>query len=125
MNKKAIIYMLLSTGAFAFMNIFVKHLNDFPALQLVFFRSVGALIFGTTYLLWKRIPLLGNQKKLLLSRGLTGTLSMALFFYALKFMPLGSAVTLRYLSPIFGIILAIYFLKERVSKNSGFIFSLL
>lgn len=113
-SQKAIIYMLLSTLFFALMSTMVKYLNDFGAFQLVFFRSLGTLIFSTSFLIYRKIPLWGNQKKLLFIRGFTGTSSMVLFFMALHFMTLGSAVTLRYTAPLFVALLAILFLGEKI-----------
>ncbi|MEL6719614.1 MAG: DMT family transporter, partial [Bacteroidota bacterium] len=44
-----------------------------------------------------------------------GTISMTLFFMAVKEIPFGSAVSLRYLSPIFAGVLAIILLRERIT----------
>ena len=113
-SHKAVIFMLLSTLFFALMSSMVKYLNEFGAFQLVFFRSLGTLVFSSTFLIYKKIPILGNQKKLLFFRGFTGTISMVLFFMALHFMTLASAVTLRYTAPLFVALLAILFLGEKI-----------
>ncbi len=112
--KKAIYYMLLSAVCFTIMNLFIKYLSHFGGGELVFFRAIGSLFFTMTYLIWHKIPILGNQKTLLISRGLAGVTSMGLFFMSVTYLPIGSAVSLRYLSPIFATILAVFFLKERV-----------
>jgi drug/metabolite transporter (DMT)-like permease len=106
--------MLLSTLFFAMMSTMVKYLSEFGTFQLVFFRSLGTLIFSMGFLLYYKIPLLGNQKKLLLLRGFTGATSMVLFFMALELMTLGSAVTLRYTAPLFVSLLAVLFLGEKI-----------
>ncbi len=106
--------MLLSAVSFTAMNLFIKYLAHFGGPQLVFFRAFGSLFFTMSYLLWHKIPILGNQKKLLVYRGLAGVTSMGLFFVSVKYLPIGSAVSLRYLSPIFATILAVLFLRERV-----------
>lgn len=113
-SQKAIIFMLLSTLFFAMMSTMVKYLKDFGAFQLVFFRSLGTLVFTMSFIIYWKIPLWGNQKKLLLLRGFIGTCSMVLFFMALHFMTLGSAVTLRYTAPLFVALLAILFLGEKI-----------
>ncbi|WP_234418188.1 DMT family transporter [Aquimarina aquimarini] len=112
--KKAIYFMLLSAVFFTTLNLFVKYLAKFGGAQLVFFRALGSLFFTMSYLLWNKIPMLGNQKKLLIWRGLVGLTSMGLFFMSVNYLPIGSAVSLRYLSPIFATILAVFFLRERV-----------
>ncbi len=112
--KKAIIFMLLSTLAFAVMNGVVKYLDGFNAYEKVFFRSLGTLIFTMPYLIYKRIPLLGNKRVLLIARGIIGAISLILFFLSLKYLPVGTAVTLRYMSPIFAAIFAVIWLKETI-----------
>ena len=61
--------------------------------------------------------MLGNQKKLLVLRGLVGVLSMGLFFASVAYLSIGTAVSLRYTSPIFAAILAVVFLKEKIYKT--------
>ena len=104
--------MLLSTLSFAFMNAIVKYLVNFSTFQLVFFRSIGSLLITYSFLKSKGIPQWGNQKKLLILRSLVGLTSMILFFWGLHYISMGSAVTLRYISPIFAALLAVVFLKE-------------
>ncbi|WP_378174322.1 DMT family transporter [Aquimarina sp. SS2-1] len=122
--KKAIYFMILSTISFTAMNLLVKYLIGYSAYQLVFFRSIGTLFFTMPFLLYHKIPILGNQKKLLVYRGLAGVTSMGLFFMSVEYLKIGSAVSLRYLSPIFATILAVIFLRERV-KNIQWLFFLL
>jgi len=112
--RKAIYFMVLSTLAFTGMNGLVKYLSAYNAYQLVFFRSAGSLFFTFGFLLIHKVPILGKERKLLVSRGLVGVTSMLLFFMAIEYMPIGSAVALRYISPIFAAIFAILLLKERV-----------
>ncbi len=108
--------MLFSAVCFTVMNLFVKYLSHFGGGQLVLFRAFGSLFFTTSYLVWHKIPVLGNQKKLLIFRGLAGVTSMGLFFMSVNYLPIGSAVSLRYLSPVFATIFAVFFLKEKVKS---------
>lgn len=107
--------MLLSILAFTVMNSLVKYLELVPPFQIVFFRALGTLILCLILLKARGIPVMGTNRGLLLSRGIVGTLAMMLFFMAVKEIPFGSAVSLRYLSPIFAGILAVLWLKERIS----------
>jgi len=106
--------MLLSTLAFTAMNGLLKFLTSYSAYQMVFFRSLGSLVFTFGFLLSRGIPVLGTHRKLLVLRGLVGSTSMVLFFMALHYIPLGSAVGLRYIAPIFAAIFAILLLREVV-----------
>ena len=106
--------MLLSTTAFAFMNALVKFLIHFPTFELVFFRSLGTLIL-TYFLMQSRgVSLRPNRPFLLLLRGFVGVTSMSLFFLGIHYIPIGSAVTVRYIAPLFGGVLAVIFLKEKI-----------
>lgn len=112
--RKAIFFMVLSTIAFTGMNGLLKYLTQYTGYQLVFFRSLGSLVFTFGFLWAKGIPILGTNRKLLILRGVLGSTSMLLFFIAVHYMPIGSAVALRYIAPIFAAVFAIVFLRERV-----------
>ncbi|MGB5264681.1 MAG: DMT family transporter [Lutimonas sp.] len=113
-SYQALKFMIISTFAFACMNVTVKYLDGFSAAQIVFLRSLGSLFFTFGLLIKKRIPPLGNNKKLLILRGLVGVTSMTFFFMSIKYLPVGTAVSLRYLAPIFAAIFAVFLLKERI-----------
>ena len=94
------------------MNIGVKFIRHIPAHEIVFFRAVVSLVVG--YMLIRRRGLnpWGNNKPLLIYRGIAGTIALIMYFYTLQQMPLASAVTIQYLSPIFTILIAGIMLKE-------------
>lgn len=117
--KRAIGYMLLSTAAFSVMNALLKHLNHIPALELVFFRSIGSALIATTFLVRQRIPLLGQTRGLLLLRAALGVMAMSLFFTSLKYLPLGLAVSLRYTAPLYAVVFAWFLLGERFRLLQG------
>jgi len=114
--------MIISVIAFAIMNTIVKYVSVFNAYQIVFFRSIGTLAFTIPLILKNRIPILGNNKKLLLLRGLAGVISLTLFFQSLNYLDVGTAVSLRYTSPIFAAILALVFLKEKIKPVQWLLF---
>lgn len=116
--------MVLSTIAFTGMNGLLKYLTEYSGPQLVFFRSLGSLFFTFGFLINKGIPILGTNRKLLLARGLFGSTSMLLFFIAVHYIPIGSAVALRYIAPIFAAVFAILILKENVRPIQWLFFSL-
>lgn len=116
--------MLISTLAFASMNAIVKHLVHINAFQIVFFRSASSLFFTFGFLLKNKIPVLGTNRKLLVLRGLVGVISMSLFFMSTKYLPIGTAVSLRYMAPIFAGVFAIYFLKEKIKPLQWLFFTM-
>ena len=106
--------MLLSTFWFSLMNVMVKKLSYLPPMELVFFRCTVASIIGFTLLKKQSLPWQGSNRKLLLLRGMFGTIALFTFFYTLQRMPIGTAVTIQYLSPVFTTIFAVYILREKV-----------
>jgi len=105
-------YILLSSFVFALVNVGVKFLKHIPAYEIVFFRGLVTLVIGYILIRKEKLNPWGNNKKLLLLRGAAGTIALILYFYTLQNMPLASAVTIQYLSPMFTIIIAGLILKE-------------
>ena len=105
-------YIIATTLFFALMNTGVKLIPYIPASEIVIFRALVTLI--VVYILIRREGLnpWGNNKRLLIMRGLTGTVALLTYFYTLQNIPLASAVTILYLSPIFTIIIAGIMLRE-------------
>ncbi len=122
-NSTAIFYMVFSAIAFAIMNAVAKYLNNFSAYQIVFFRSIGTLCFTIPLIVKYKIPFLGNNKKWLLLRGAAGVVSLTCFFQSLNYLPVGTAVSLRYIAPIFAAIFAAVFLKEIIKPIQWFLFA--
>ncbi len=107
-------YMLLSTFSFAIMNVLVKKLGNIPSMELVFFRCAVSMLMCFQVLYSERVDWKGSNRARLIARGTFGTISVYFFFVTLHNMPLGTAVTIQYLSPIFTTIIAIFLLKEKV-----------
>ncbi len=116
--------MLLATLAFAVMNIFVKQLDRIPAMETVFFRCLVAGMLCGAGLARAGVDWKGNNNRLLVARGTFGTLALFLFFVTLQNMPLATAVTIQYLSPIFTALIGISFLGEQVRARQWFFYAL-
>lgn len=106
--------MFLSTLAFSFANVLVKQVSHIPAMEVVFFRTVIASTFCIIGLHRANADWRGSNRTLLLLRGVFGTTALFLFFITLQNIPLASAMTIQYLSPIFTSIIAIFVLSEKV-----------
>jgi drug/metabolite transporter (DMT)-like permease len=113
--SQGIRYILFATLAFAVMNVMAKNLSDLHPMQVVFFRALGTWIFIFPYMIYHKISVKGSHIKPLIARGIVGVLSLACFFIAVQRIPLGSAISIRYLGPIFGAGLAYYYLKEKIN----------
>ena len=112
--SRGVANMLLATFAFAVMNVFVKQLDRIPAMEIVFFRClVSGLICGVE-ISRRQFDWKGNNHALLIARGSFGTLALFTFFLTLQRMPLATAVTIQYLSPIFTALIGVFVLREMV-----------
>lgn len=124
MLSKHVIQMILAGFTFSLMTLTVKFLSHIPALELVFFRSLVSLALSVVFLKYYGIPFFGNNKKWLILRGVFGMIALSLFFVTLQKLPLASAVSISYLSPIFTIIFGIFILSEKVKFYQWFFFLL-
>ncbi len=116
--------MFLSTLAFFLANVFVKQVAHIPAMETVFFRCVVASAFCVYGLRGEKGGLLGENHAMLLLRGIFGTTALFCFFLTLQQMPLASAQTIQYLSPIFTATIAIFVLKESVQLPQWFFYAI-
>jgi drug/metabolite transporter (DMT)-like permease len=119
--------MILSVLFFNLGHMVVKFLPHMPFYQLVFIRAAAVVLLVAPILWAKKIGFRGKNPKLLFYRGFFGTIALVSYFYGLQRMPLTSAVTIQYLSPLVTLILAQVFLKEPGSRNQWicFLFSFL
>jgi drug/metabolite transporter (DMT)-like permease len=120
MNKKnkAVLLMIFSAFTFSSMQIIVKLLPAIPLMEKVFFRNFISLIISYIIIRKKNLNCFGHKgnRKYLFFRYLFGFTGIVLFFYTTSQMLAADAAILNKLSPIFVIILANFFLKEKINK---------
>lgn len=83
-------------------------------MEIVMFRCMVSALLCMYFLRNEKVDWRGSHRLLLLARGIFGTLALYTFFVTLGKMPLGTAVTIQYLSPIFTTIIAVFILSEKV-----------
>jgi drug/metabolite transporter (DMT)-like permease len=108
--------MFYSALAFSLANVFVKQLSHLPAMEIVLFRCLVGTAFCFYGLHQVGADWKGSNRKQLLLRGLFGTTALYFFFVTVQNIPLASAMTIQYLSPIFTTIIAIFLLRENVKR---------
>lgn len=116
--------MMVATMSFALMNICIKKLTSLPPIQIVFFRCSIALLIAFILLKKENENWIGSHRKLLLLRGLFGTLALYTFFITLQKMSLASAVTIQYMSPVFTTIIATLLFKEKTAAFQYLFFAI-
>lgn len=110
----AVVNMLLATLAFSVMNVFVKQLDRIPAMEIVFFRCLVSAAICFVGITRAGVDWKGNNNALLIARGSFGTLALFTFFVTVHNIPLATAVTIAYLSPIFTTLIGVFLLGEQV-----------
>lgn len=106
--------MITAVLFFAVMNIMVKYIPRIGAVEIVFFRSLVSIIMSYVMIRQLGLSVWGNNKTWLVIRGISGSIGLLLFFVTIKQIPLGSAIAIQYLSPIFTSILGIFIVREKV-----------
>ena len=115
--KLGSLWMLVAALGFAIMGALVKvGATKFSSAELVFYRSAFGLIAIYAFIFAKKLPLKTPVMVKHMSRSLVGFGSLALFFYAIAHLPLASAITLNYTSPLFLAFFMPFFLHERPKK---------
>jgi drug/metabolite transporter (DMT)-like permease len=112
-----IAFKVTSVLIFLVMSSLLKASQGVPAGELVFFRSFFGVLPVVAFLAWRgelREGLKSNNVVSQIWRGLVGTVSMGLGFFALTRLPLPEALTINYAMPLIIVIFSAVFLKERV-----------
>lgn len=115
-ERKGIFFIVLSVFCFAIVNIIAKYLHHIPVHELIFFRACVSFVICYWYIRKLKLPFWGSNRTWLVMRGLTGLAALILFFSTIKNLPLATASTIQYLSPIFTVFLAVYMNKQSVKK---------
>ncbi|HEU0188053.1 MAG TPA: DMT family transporter [Gallionellaceae bacterium] len=108
------LWMLVAGLLFACMGVFVKlGAHDFSNVELVFYRSLIGFLLIFVIARQRGGSLATPHWKGHLWRGLSGSIALMLFFYCITVLPLATAVTLNYTSPLFLTMLVMLVFKER------------
>jgi drug/metabolite transporter (DMT)-like permease len=108
------LWILVSGFFFALMGVFVKlGAEQFATAELVFYRSLTTLLVALLMLRWSGIAWRSEKPWMHCKRGLTGFVSLLLFFQAIALLPLATAMTLNYTSPLFLTLITVVLLHER------------
>ena len=106
--------MLAAGFLFGCMGVFVKlGAQYFSHNELVFYRSFLGLLMIYAIVRRQGLSLTTTHWQPHLWRSISGTIALMLFFYCITVLPLATAVTLNYTSPLFLTILTMLVFKER------------
>ena len=117
-NLKGIKFLIGSGLAFSLMSVCVKAIGGrIPISELVFARATISIIITRFFLYKNKINPWGYQKRLLIIRGLLGTVALFCIFKALTILPIATATVIQYIYPTFTVISAYIILKEFISRR--------
>lgn len=107
--------MLAASLLFAGMGVCVKLGSaQFSAAELVVARGAVATALVGGYMAVLRLPLATPHWRAHLTRGISGFVSLVAYFVAIALIPLATAATLNYTSPLFLALLLAVWLREPV-----------
>jgi drug/metabolite transporter (DMT)-like permease len=109
-------WMLVAGFLFAAMGVFVKlGAEHFGPAEMALYRSLVTIVFAAVLLSLHKQAVRSDYLGMHLIRGIVGTISLIFYFYAITHLPLATAQTLNYTSPIFLAIATTVVLGERPS----------
>ena len=110
------VWMIVASFFFACMGVCVKFAAKlFPAPELVFYRSLISLLMMLILVRMRGISISTPHWRFQLWRSASGFASLLLYFYAIFMLPLATAVTLAYTSPLFLAVYLGWFGKARLN----------
>lgn len=117
-KQKGVLYMILSALSFAGMQVVVRLSQDIPTMEQIFMRNSFVLIVVFFVIRHKKGSLFGPVKyqPYLFGRSFFGFLGLITLFYASGHAAQGDVTILNKLSPICVTLLAVVFMKEKLSK---------
>lgn len=109
-------WMIVAGFFFATMAVFVKYGSEhYGAAELAFYRSLATCLVAYAALRVARGTIRSEHTGTHLIRGVVGALSLVGYFYAITHLPVATAQTLNYTSPLFLAIATTVVMGERFS----------
>lgn len=121
---KSALLLVLATLLLSLTKILVKFLGDVPTSQIIFVRALFILAATYPILLKNKIKVINPHSKILILRGIFGTLGMFLLFYVVQTTHLATSVSLFYLTPILTVLIAHFLLGDKMPKMNWLYYGL-
>ena len=111
-------YMALAAFWFSIMSLLVKLAANrgLPSQELVLARAVVTLLLSWWMIRREGIPMWGVNRKLLLLRGMTGSVALMAYYASVAELQLADATIIQYTNPVMTALLASWSLGERVER---------
>jgi drug/metabolite transporter (DMT)-like permease len=108
------LWMVAAGLSFALMGVIVSlAASQFSAAELVFYRAIVQLAVAWAVLAGAGLSIRTKTLGMHVHRGVAGFVSLFMFFYALTKLPVATAMTLNYMSPLWLALLLTLIARER------------
>ncbi len=105
--------MVVGSLFFSVMSVLAKLAGErLPTMELVLARVVITLILSWWALKALGISPWGNNRRLLVWRGLAGFAGLSCYFYAITHLPLADATVIQFCNPMIAALIAVFALRE-------------
>ncbi len=109
------LWMLVAGFMFACMGVLVKlGAAYFSSTELVFYRSLFGVWMTYLVIRYYRLPVTTPHWRVHCWRGISGLISLLMFFYCITQLPLATAISLNYTWPLFLAVFSTLILKEHI-----------
>lgn len=113
------LWMIVASLLFALMGVCVKlGAEHFSTAELTFVRGMAGVMLMTALMAARGTAWRTPHWRLQLSRAVAGSLALACYFFAIGILPLATAVTLNYTSPLFVALLLALWFGERLHRRA-------
>ncbi len=121
-HNLGIYFVILASLDFALVGACAKILSEegLPSIEIMFFRNAIGVVFMGYLIARLRTHKGGGHPWLLVFRGVTGAISLYLFFYNVAHISLGGAFAFQKVAPIFVTLIAFVVFKENIGLRGVF-----
>lgn len=111
------LFMLSAALLFTLLNVFIKLLGpEYTVWHIGFFRFSGGVLLLVAIFGRHRNPFAGNNIRLLIIRGCTGSVAFISMVTAIRLLPVSTALVIFYAFPAFAAIFSFLLYGERIGK---------
>jgi len=120
-STRGALWMTTAIVLFSAMTVLIRMLtSDIPVHQIVFVRGFVSVLLLVPWFAGQGLQALATRRfGLLMGRGVLTSIGLITWIYAIARIPLAEAVALHFTLPLFGILLAAYFLHEKLNIHRG------
>ncbi|MFC1489470.1 DMT family transporter [Thermodesulfobacteriota bacterium] len=108
--------MFVSAFIFAVLDVLIKILGpSFRVWDIAFYRFGFGLVMLTVVFGWRGNPFSGNNRKLLILRGISGSIAFVALVTAIRLIPVSTAMVFFYSFPAFAAFFSSLIFKEKIT----------